>query len=295
MARVGQIRRILTILGLLLVVGVIGSIVYFSRTQWVPAGHVGVIYSAQGGLQRKVILPRRVFIPWMAQLYVYPTFVQAAIYTNDSEEGEVKAADAVQVTTNDNANTPFDIVVWYHVKPEDVFTVFDSFRAVPIREIQSQHIRGAVRQAASVVGTQYDAFQLMGPKRKEASQKLTVELQGVLARKGISIDRAEFADAYPSDEILARITRRLNSLTDLRIAQIRQDIAQVERDTAVITARAQAQANALTSSQTKDRSLEMLRLEADEAAIARWNGRISPIQVRPGQPVVVTPDLLTRL
>ncbi len=290
-----SIRRALVGLVLILVVGVVGTSVYFSRTQWVPAGHVGVVYSASGGLQRRVIRPSRVFVPWLSQLYVYPTFVQAAIYTNDPGAGEVRAADAVQVTTNDNANTPFDIVVWYRVEPDNVFTVFESFRAIPIREIQSQHIRGAVRQGASIVGTQYDAFQMMGPKRREASEKLTQELRKVLERKGITIVRAEFAGAYPSEEILTRITRRLNSLTDLRIAEIKQGIAKVERDTAVVKATAEARANVLTSAQTKDRSLEVLRLEADEAAIEKWNGHMSPIQVRPGQNVVVTPDLLSRL
>jgi regulator of protease activity HflC (stomatin/prohibitin superfamily) len=254
-----------------------------------------VIYSANGGLQKEVISPRRVFVPWMSQLYVYPTLVKVAIYTNDPNLNRLKAADAIQVTTSDNANTPFDIAVWYTVQPNNVHTVFNSFRAIPIEEIQSQHIRAAVRQAASVVGTEYDAFQLMGPKRGEASVKLKDELVQIMERKGITILRAEFAGAYPSPDILARITSRVNSLTDLKISEIRQQIAKVQRDTAVIRATAQAKAQQIASSQTKDRSLDLLRLEADELALARWNGHLPPIQVRPGQNVVVTPDLLSSL
>jgi regulator of protease activity HflC (stomatin/prohibitin superfamily) len=287
-------RTVAMLVGGLLVVS-IGAGIFFSRCQWVPAGHVGVIFSASGGLHKEVITPRRVFVPWMSQLYVYPTMLKAAIYTNDPGQGELKAADAIQVTTNDNANTPFDVVVWYSVKPDNVQLVFNSFRAIPIEEIQSQHIRGAVRGAVNTVGTKYDAFQLMGPKRGEASDMLKVELTKILERKGITIHKAEFAGASPSKELQDRITSRVNSLTELKISAIKQDIAKISRDTAVIKASAQAKAQQLASSQTKDRSLDLLKLEADEAALEKWNGHLPPIQTRPGQTVIVTPDVLNTL
>lgn len=276
-------------------VGLVGVGLYLSRCQWVPAGHVGVIYAANGGLRNEVITPKRVFVPWMSQLYVYPTMVKSAIYSNDPSQVGVKAADAIQVTTNDNANTPFDVVVWYSVKPENVHTVFSSFRAIPIDEIQAQHIRAAVREAVNGVGPNYDAFELMGPKRSEASARLATDLRKIMERKGITIDSAVFAGAYPSPEITARITNRVNSLTELKISEIRRQIAGVQRDTAVIKAKAQSKAQQLASSQTKDRSLVMLRLDADMAALEKWDGHLPPVQVKPGQTVLVTPDMLSAL
>jgi hypothetical protein len=289
------VKRSFTILLTILGLAGLGLAFFFSRSQWVPAGHVGVIYSANGGLQKEVIPPKRVFVPWMSQLYVYPTMVKAAIYTNDPAQGEVRSADAIQVTTNDNANTPFDVVVWYTVKPENIHTVFDSFRAIPIEEIQAQHIRGAVRQAANVVGTEYDAFELMGPKRKDASIKLTEQLRSIMDRKGITIERAEFAGAYPSQDITARITSRVNALTDLKISEIKRQIAMVRRDTAVIKAKAESKARTLASAQTKDRSLDLLRLEADMEALEKWDGHLPPVQVKQGQTVIVTPDVISAM
>lgn len=290
-----KLKQTLAMFAGVLIVGGIGTAIFFSRCRWVPAGHVGLIYSAQGGLQSKVIKPSRVFVPWLSELYVYPTMVKAAIYTNDPGQGEVKAADAIQVTTSDNANTAFDVVVWYTVKPENVHKVFENFRAIPIEEIQSQHIRAAVREAVNTVGISYDAFQLMGPKRGEASVKLKSGVTKILERKGITIIGAEFAGAYPNQEILARITSRINSLTDLKIAEIRQEIARVQRDTAVIKAQAEAKARQIASSQTKDRSLDLLRLDADMSALEKWNGHLPPIQVKPGQTVIVSPEVLSSL
>lgn len=290
-----KLKQKLAVLAGLLALGGIGTAVFFSRCRWVPAGYVGVIYSAQGGLRKDPIEPKRVFVPWFSELYIYPTMVKSAIYTNDPGQSGVKAADAIQVTTNDNANTAFDVVVWYTVKKENVHRVFENFRAIPIEDIQAQHIRAAVREAVNIVGINYDAFQLMGPKRGEASVKLKDGVTKILERKGITIVGAEFAGAYPNPEILARITSRVNSLTDLKIAEIRQEIARVQRDTAVIKAQAEAKARQIASSQTKDRSLDLLRLDADMAALEKWNGHLPPIQVKPGQTVIVSPDVLSSL
>jgi hypothetical protein len=228
----------------------------------------------------------------MTTLYTYPTQEQAAIYTSDPDEGEVKSADSVKVTTNDNANTDFDIVVWYHIAPDDVLKVFDNYKGQPIEQIQSSVIRSAVRQAASNIGTQYDAFSLMGEARGEASTKLTTLLQQELGQRGITVDGAEFAGHSPNPAILTRITAQINAETDLNIAKTRQEIAKSKKDIAITLATAQAEAARLKSAQTQAKSLELLSIEADISALKKWDGKIPPIQTKPGQTVVVTPEVL---
>lgn len=281
--------------GVLLGVFLVGWLIFNSFLQWIPAGNVGVLFHASGGLERKVYSPQRLFIPWMTTLYTYPTMEQSAIYTNDPEEGEVKSADAVKVTTNDNASTEFDIVVWYHIAPNDVLTVFDNYRGQPIEQIQSSVIRSAVRQQASNVGRDYDAFALMGSSRGEASQKLTAALKTELGARGITVDRAEFAGHSANPAILQRITAQVNAETDLKIAKIKQDIASKQKDIAITKATAEAEASRLKSQQTQAASLELLNIEADIDTLKKWDGHIPPIQAKPGQTIVVTPETLQAL
>ncbi len=290
-----RLKKLVVGTGILIVLFLIGFSVYTSFMQWIPAGHVGVLYHATGGLERRVIPARRIFVPWMTTLYVYPTMEQSAIYTNDPSEGEVKAADAVRVTTNDNANTDFDIVVWYHIEPNDVLKIFDNYKTQGIGQIQSTVIRSSVRQQASVVGRDYDAFMLMGRGRKAASDKLTTLLQQELSARGITIDRAEFAQPYSNDAIMQRITNQVNSETDLRISQINRTKAGLEKDIAITKAQASAEAARLKSAQTQAKSLEMLKLETDIEAMKKWDGHIPPIQARPGQTIVITPETLQAL
>jgi regulator of protease activity HflC (stomatin/prohibitin superfamily) len=281
--------------GTLFVLGLIGFGIWNSFMAWIPAGHVGILFHASGGLERKVYTPRRLFIPWMTKLYVYPTMQRSAIYTNDPDESDVKTADAVRVTTNDNANTDFDIVVWYHIKPEDVLTIFDNFRTQPIEQIQSSAIRAAIRQAASNVGIRYSAFELMGVARSDASRMLTEELQKALGPKGITVDRAAFAGTTPNETILQRITAQVNAATDAKIAEIRRDIADAQKTIDITKATAQAKAAGLKAQQTKGKSLELLNLEADIEALKKWDGQLPPIQAKPGQTIVITPETLRAL
>ena len=123
-----KLKTILAIVGTVAALG-IGSLVFYeARSQWVDAGYVGILYDASKGVSPDIIKPRRVLVGWRKRLYTYPTRLQSAKYVQASDEGEAKAADGIQITTSDNANTTFDVCVVYRVKPENalkgsIFTV----------------------------------------------------------------------------------------------------------------------------------------------------------------------------
>lgn len=289
------IRRISVITGALVILAAAVWGYRWSRSEWIEAGHVGVMYSARSGLEQKIYTPRRVFVPWFHQLYTYPTLTQAAIYTEETTQGEQASADGIQVTTSDNAITTFDVVVYYRVQPQDVFTVFKEFGAIPIATIQRVHIRRAVKDACQAVGIENDAFALMGKNRETASARLTKEIQTRLQPKGITVEMAYFGQAYPQETLSQKINQRVNAYTQLTIANIDQQIAQLESQAALVKSRAETRAAAIKASQTQSRSLELLQLEADRAALERWNGQLPPIQARPGQTLVIPGQLVSAL
>jgi len=229
-----KLKSLLRWLIVFAVFGIGYGVFWWVRTRWIPAGFVGVIYDASGGLQQKVYPPSAVTVGWRQQLYTYPTKLQAAIYTQDPDAGEERTADGILVTTNDNASTIFDVAVFYHVEPKDVFKAFDAFGPIPIEDIQALHIRRAVKEAANAVGTQYDLFELMGPKRQIAGEQMRKELQDRLSRKGITIDNAMLGSCYPSPEIQGKITSRVNSYVELEISILKRQIAEIERQIAIV-------------------------------------------------------------
>ncbi len=279
----------------ILVLGALGTGFVWSRTSWIPAGHVGVIYDASRGLLNEVYKPKAIFIGWRQRMYLYPTRLQNAVYTKDPNAGEVRAADPILITTNDNANTEFDVSVIYRVKPEDVIRVFNEFGARPIEDIQSTYIRRAVKEAANGVGTQYDLFSLMGPKRFEASKKITEELRERLKPAGITIEQAMLATCYPTQEFQSKITSRVNSYVELEISRLKRDIAEIERQISTVKGEANQQATAMSAAQAKDRSIDLLKLEAAEKALEKWDGALPLISPKAGQSVFISPETLSQL
>jgi hypothetical protein len=280
---------------LAIVLPLFALMIYLWRTDWVPAGYVGVIYDANSGLQTNYYKPGAVWIGWRQQMYVYPTRLQAAIYTEDPSAGESKTADGIMITTNDNANTMFDVAVMYRVQPENVVSVFNAFGAVPIEEIQRTFIRRAVKEVANEIGTQYDLFALMGVKRQEASKRIAENLQKKLSAKGITVQSAFLGGCYPSQDIQQKITSRVNSYVELEISRLKRQIAEIESQVAVVKGGASAKASELTATQAGGRSVEILKLEAAEAALEKWDGNLPPFSTKPGQTVVITQDMLRAL
>lgn len=251
----------------------------WSRMQWVEAGHVGIIYNAQGGLDSRVLKPQRVFMGYFQTLYTYPTRLQAAIYSQDENYGEQQAADGINITTSDNTQTQYDVVVYYRVRHEDVQTVFRSFGPLPIEQVQTLHIRRFVKEAANAVGARYDVFQLMGSKRKEASELVAQRLRDELKPRGITIEHAFLMNPTPMGDINEKITSRVNAYTQLTTSKIQNQIAELSRQIAIVRADAENKARFVTAAQTKDKSIEMLKLELEEAAVDAWNGKFPTVQV----------------
>ena len=268
---------------------------YESRSAWIDAGFVGILYDASSGVQPKPVKPGRVFVGWRQRLYVFPTKLMSAKYVQDASEGEVKSADGILITTSDNANTTFDVCVIYRIEEANVIKVFNSFGPVDVETIQVQHLRRAIKDAVNEIGPKYDVFELMGPKRAEFCQIATEQLKKRMEVKGITIDSVMLLTAYPAPETMEKITRRVNQYTEYDIAVLRRQIADVARKTNVITAQARMTAAQLTSATAKDKGLEQLQLQADEAAIEKWDGRLPPIRSGAGQTVIVDSSLLKML
>jgi len=263
----------------LVIITLLGWTYYRLNLQWIPAGYVGIRFNARSGADRsKVYEPQAYFTGPFEQFYLYPTRIQNAVYTQDPSAGESKSADGILITTNDTANTTFDVSVIYRIDKGDVFRAFDTFGPIPIETIQSQHIRRAVREESSVVGNQYDVYALMGPKRVEASLKLSDRLKGKLAAKGITIIQAMILNAYPSQDLVTKIHNNVNSVTGVQIATLNQQIATMQNQINVVNAQATQEAQRITGAGTVAKSLDIIDLELAEEAAKKWDGSLSRVE-----------------
>jgi SPFH domain / Band 7 family len=266
-----------------------------SRSAWIDAGYVGILYDASTGVQPKPLKPGRVFVGWRQRLYSFPTKLMSAKYVQDADEGEQKVADGILITTSDNANTTFDVCVIYRISEENAIQVFNSFGPIDVETIQANHLRRAIKDVVNEIGPKYDVFELMGPKRQEFCQLATDSLKKRMDSKGIAIDSLMLMTAYAAPETMEKITRRVNQYTEYDIAVLRKQIAEVSRQTNVITAQARMTATQLTSATAKDKGLEQLQLQADEDAIEKWDGHLPEIRTGGNQTMILDGSTLAAL
>ncbi|MFV7889922.1 hypothetical protein, partial [Enterococcus faecium] len=91
----------------------------------------------------------------------------------------------------------------------------------------------------------------------------------------------------PNQATANRINASINSFTQIGIADLDNQIAGVKSQTAIKLAEAQQKARTVTASKTQAKSVEMLQIELEAAAIETWNGHLSPVQPQPGQTIVL--------
>ncbi|MGC4047256.1 MAG: SPFH domain-containing protein [Armatimonas sp.] len=290
-----KLKTFLATSGAVVGIGLLSWAFYEGRSSWIDAGYVGILYNATGGVVPKPIKPGRIFVGWRQKLFIFPTKLMSAKYVQDAEEGEQRAADGILITTSDNANTTFDVSVIYRIPEENAIQVFNSFGPVDMETIQSNHLRRAIKDVVNEIGPKYEVFDLMGPKRAEFCEAATKALQERMKSKGIEIDSLMLMTAYPAPETMEKITRRVNQYTEYDIAVLRRQIAEVTRQTNVITANAKMLAARATSATAKDKGLEQLQLQADEDAVEKWDGRLPAIRSGSGQTVIVDSNMLKTL
>jgi hypothetical protein len=102
---------------------------------------------------------------------------------------------------------------------------------------------------------------------------------------------AMLGGCYPSADIGSKITTRVNSFVELEISKLKQQIAEIQRQIAVVQAEADNKARTMSSAQTQDRSLTMLQLDTEKAALEKWDGNLPQISSKPGQTLVLGGDL----
>ncbi|MGV3618287.1 MAG: SPFH domain-containing protein [Fimbriimonas sp.] len=274
--------------GAITAVAALAVISYYSLVEWIPAGHVGLVYNASGGLDQRVYKPQRLFLwPWQT-LYTYPTTLQAAIYSNDATYGDRRAGEAVLVTTGSGAQTLYDLVVYYRVRPENVPLIIKEFGPIELEQVQSQHIRRFVKEAASAIGNRYDVFELMGGKRNLAAEEMKSRLDGALLKRGITIEHVFLLSPQPQGEnVKAKILASVNSKTALTTSMLRNRLAEYEAQIAVVNGKAEARSRSIVAAQSSAKSIEMQRLELSEAAVDAWNGMFPPIQPNGKQTIIL--------
>lgn len=274
----GKIGAVAT--GALIVLGLTGTVMCTER---IPAGYVGIIYNANGGIEDETLGQGwHMVAPWK-KVREYSVGIEQGTFSADDES-------SFEIPTKDGKTITVDMEYSYHFDPNMLTETFNRFKGQDGRDIEETFIRSKLKAWAGEVSATYPVTDIFGDKRSELNNMVQTHVAEQFAEYGIVIDSVNFTRIETDAETAEAIQKKVNAQQELELAQIEAETAQVQankdKEVALIAAE-------------KDKEVALIAAERDKE-VAEQNAEAAKIR---GEGIAasnkaiaesLTPELLER-
>ncbi len=251
----------------------------------VPNGHRGVKLTFGKADPMPVGEGMNFIIPLVQTIYKMPVMIERS-----ETQSEAASKDLQRVATT--------VVLNYHVDPTKVVNVYQNLG--PIENIEPSIIDPAVQEAMKAITALYTAEQLV-TKRPEVADKMRVALQERMKRHGLVIDEFSITNFHFSETFDTAIEQKTVAEQQKLKAERDLDRIKVEAEQRIAQARAEAESAKLASEAqavglkvqrdaVTPELIELRRVEAQLAAIAKWDGHLPNVSGGAMPFIQVNPD-----
>lgn len=249
----------------------------------VPAGNVGIkvyLLGQDKGVDSEELPVGRYWIGWNEELYLFPTFQQNYVWTQDDREGSPDD-ESLTFQTKEGLQVGADIGISYHINPSKVNTIFQKYRK-GVEEITDIYLRNHVRDAINSAASKMNVESVYG----EGKTKLMDEVQALVSTDvspiGIIIDKIYLIGSFRLPESVVtslntkieatqRAIQRENEVREAEAEAKKQvAIARGQADSWLLKADAEAKANRL-----KAASITASLIEYEKWT--RWDGKMPTV------------------
>lgn len=271
--------------------------VFFTKA--IPQGHVGIVYSAFGGVKPEPLQQGLKFVKPGTRITIYPVFTQQGIMSKNITE-KSPTNEQFQVSTNSTKAVYVDCEFSYSIKKENVTKLYNKFGGKSIKDIEEEVLKKKIPILVSNVTSNIDALELQGGGNlAEINKQITEYCRKELEPFFITIETVQIkAEVDPASqsaiqkrmdllqqEEQAKITQRIEETNnkirinkanaDKEVARIK---AEAEAQVLKINAEAQAKANRDISSSLSATLIEWKKQENNAKQIEKWNGTVPQVQ-----------------
>lgn len=280
-------------IGAIVIAVVIGAGIAFlaASTSKIKNGHIGVVYSMQGGVQDEVLGQGWKFVGPTKKVIQYSIRTQQLYMSRDSQEGSKEDQSLNVGTQGGTVNVDFEMS--YSFNPDTVANIYKKYGGLSGKEIVDGIVRGRIRGLVNEITSKYSVADLYVDKRQEINQEITKHLQENLAEIGITVERASLSDVRPDEQVMNTLKDKARMQEELAVEKQKQEKvkleaetkrieAQGEADKQLIQAQAEADANKLLQQSITPELIELKRIE-------KWNGSNAQTVVNGTESTVVAP------
>lgn len=242
---------------------IVGLILMISK---VENGHVGVIYSINGGVQDEVL--------GQGWHLVYPTerVIEYPVRTQN------KNYESLAVATIDGKTINMPVSLNYHVDSEKASAVYKKFGNVTIEDLEEGYIKTRINDALRQTVSDYTVIEAFGERIGDIKLETIEIAKEDLEKDGIIIEDIMLSAPQPDAETQKAIDDRVKATQELERKKTDKLIATEEAERKRIEAEGEAEANRVVQESLSEEVLMQQLIE-------KWNGT-QPISIG-GEGVIV--------
>lgn len=257
--RMTKIIKRSVITGIIVVAGIVG---WFSFTETINQGHVGVVYSRSTGVKETTLGQGLHFVNPMERITEYPVSTETVEYKN------------VSLSTRDGKPLSVTLNFDYYNDVEKLPYIYNKFKGQKPEDIEDSWLKARMRESALAVTSKYtilDIFQNTENIRIEIEERFREDVK----EHGFIVENVVFGTPKPDKETQKSIQAVVNKQQELEALKIDQQKAEVEAQTKLIKAkgvseaqiekaRGEAEANRIISESITENILKKMEMEAHQ-------------------------------
>ena len=205
---------------LLVAVGlVVAAFFSISGVTYISPGHVGIIIRRTGGGVDKAPLGPGLHMinPATTGVEEYPTFMQTLVLTRTAEEGST-INDEINVNSVEGQPLSLDVSMSFELDGSRVPALYTTFRT-DIETIKHGYVKQTIRQALQEVVGNEEISAIIGPKKAEATARVTKLLEQRLATYGIMVKQFTINELRAPTAVMTAIGQKNVMQQDALTAQ----------------------------------------------------------------------------
>lgn len=207
---------------------VVLTVGWFSFTETIQQGHVGVVYSRSHGVEKQTLSQGTHFVNPMKRITQYPISTE----TVTSKE---------TVSTKDGKTLDVKVTYEYHNDQTKVASVYNKFRGQTPEAIEASWLKARLNEATLQVTSSYSVLEIF-----QNHEKIRGEIQEVFKKDikqyGFEVEKVNFGTPIPDAQTQQAIQQVVNAQQGLEQLRIQKEQAQLTADKQKIEAEGKAQA-----------------------------------------------------
>lgn len=269
----------------------------------VPAGYVGVVYKPSTGVAQEILTQGWHFLEPADKVTEYSIGIEQS-YLTASKDGDSPDNDSFSAPSSDGKGLQMELTFTYRFDEKCIADTFTRFKGRSGKELLSVFIKPNVISWTKEVTAKYPVSDVLGEKRAELNNELSIYLSQKFLPYGIIIENASLINIEVDNETRQAINKKVNAIQELELVQTQAKTAQVEaekdKNVALVEAEKEKEVAVLNAQKAKIKAegeAEALKIRAEAEAeankklsesltkeliektkIEKWNGDVPQVQ-----------------